>query len=151
MKQYRYLLILLLLASCNTNKHANKTLSEETKLIASYSKMTENNKIEYKIDLFSNKQMYLTAIKNIDKNGRYLRFLSNSEYNSVIKTFKESSFFSFKNSEDTSSCVSTRRFYFTNNNKEKQITVCASSNELKNLEFIMQSFLDRVGWEKISW
>ena len=90
--------IILLLLSCgarNSTKQ-NIALDEETKLIISYSQTsTTGNYPEYTLELFSNRQMYLTASKNLDKEGKYMRILPEKEFNHIIETFTEANFFSF--------------------------------------------------------
>lgn len=147
---------MFLFSSCGTQKKAqqNILLDDETKLIISYHQTTGyGNNPEYKIELFSNRQMFLTASKNLDKEGKFMRLLSEKEYSEIINTFSSSSFFSFKD-EYTSEMLDlpTRYIYFSHDGKEKKIKdYYGSPEELKELEFLVRSFLDRVGWEKLSW
>lgn len=148
---------ILLLWSCGTTKQNTnlESISDETKLVISYNQTSGYNKEtpEYKLELHSNRQMYLTAIKNIDKEGKYLRTLSEKEYNQVVASFNDAHFFKFEDEyTSTMTDLPTRYIYFTDNSKEKKIRdYYGAPEELKELEYLMQSFLDRVGWEKMSW
>jgi hypothetical protein len=124
-------------------------------LIISYNQTCENSteSPEFKIELFTNKQMYLTAIKNLDKEGKFMRMLSEKEYNKVINSFSEARFFKFDNSYIVDqSNESIKYLFFDSNGKQKTVSHQSIVPEgLKELEYMMQSFLDRVGWEKMSW
>ena len=151
-----FTVIVLLLFSCGTQKQAtqNLLLEDETKLIISYSQISgNNNSPEYTIELFSNRQMYLTALKNLDREGKFMRVLPEKEFNQIIDAFVASKFFSF-NDEYLSDTIGlpTRNLYFLHDGKEKKIINYYNvPQELNELELLMQSFLDRVGWEKMSW
>lgn len=151
------MLIVQFLTSCGITK-SNRTSSdsnEKATLLISYSQSAINSTTEpeYSIELYSNKQMYLNGIRNLDKTGKYMRTLSDKEFNSLIQSFNEANFFSF-NDEYTSNTpeLTTRYVYFFNEGKEKKVKDYYGAPEsLKELEYSIQSFLDRVGWEKLSW
>lgn len=152
------LALIIIFSSCKTNKNipdATSQLDQKATLIISYSQTSGYSKDvpEYKMELFSNRQMYLTAIKNLDKNGKYLRTLSQKEYENVIKSFTDSDFFKFQNEYTSESLdLPTRYISFNFDKNEKTIKDYEGAPEaLKELEYLMQSFLDRVGWEKMSW
>lgn len=157
MKQQAIVLIIMLfLSSCGINKSTTSdTLNEETKLLVSYYQTPgfSHDAPEYKLELYSNRQMHLTATKNLDKEGKYLRTLLEKEFNQVINAFDEANFFKFQDEyTSTMTDLPTRYLYFSHNGKEKQVRdYYGAPNEIKELEFLMQSFLDRVGWEKMSW
>ena len=151
-----FFVVMFLLFSCGTQKNAmqNISLEDETSLIISYNQTSgQDNSPEYSIELFSNRQMYLTASKNLDKQGKYMRVLPEKEFNQIIDAFVSSKFFSFKDeyTSDTTD-LPTRFIYFSHDGKEKKIRdYYDAPQEIKELELLMQSFLDRVGWEKMSW
>jgi hypothetical protein len=108
---------------------------------------------EYKIDLYNNRQMFLDAKKNLDKNGKYMRTLSDKEYSQLVDAFRDADFFKFK-AEYTANITDlpTRYITFSYKGEEKKIKdYYGAPEELKELEFMLQSFLDRVGWEKMQW
>ncbi len=108
---------------------------------------------EYTIELFSNKQMYLNGKRNLDKTGKYMRTLSEKEYNQLIQAFIDANFFKFED-EYTAEITDlpTRYLYFSSNGQEKKIRdYYGAPEEIRQLEYNLQSFLDRVGWEKLSW
>ena len=146
----------LLIWSCSSQKQtATNSLEEKTKLVISYSQLNDSisDLPEYTIELYSNRQMYLTASKNMDKQGKYMRTLSEKESDQVIKSFIDANFFKFQ-SEYTRSIEKqpSHILYFSYNGNEKKVKFYDGSNEyLTELEYLMQSFLDRVGWEKMSW
>ncbi len=147
--------LLFVFVSCKTQKSAiADNINEKTQLVIEYSQTAGyGNNPEYEIQLFSNRQMYLTAKKNLDKQGKYMRTLSEKEYNQVINAFKGADFFSFKD-EYTGNITDlpVRYLYFNYNGKEKKIKDYYNTPpELKELEYMIQSFLDRVGWEKLKW
>ncbi len=158
MKQNLYFFItVFFLFSCGTQKKVtqNTSIEEDTKLLISYHQVSGYSKTvpEYTIELYSNRQMYLTAKKNLDKQGKYMRTLPSDEFDEVIKTFVDADFFKFKD-EYTSDMTDlpTRYLYFSYNGQEKKVKDYYEAPEkLKELEFLMRSFLDRVGWEKMSW
>lgn len=157
MKRILYFLAMIfLLFSCGTQKQIKKdvSLEDETKLLISYNQTSDKgNSPEYTIELFSNRQMYLTASKNLDKEGKYMRVLPEKEFNQIIDAFIDSKFFSFKDEyiSDTTDLL-TRYLYFSYNGKEKKVkNYYGAPQKLNDLELFMQSFLDRVGWEKMSW
>jgi hypothetical protein len=144
--------ILVVVISCKTQKQSST--DGKASLVISYSQTAGyGNNPEYEIQLFSNRQMYLTAKKNLDKQGKYMRTLPVNEYNQVIKAFKDADFFSFKD-EYTGNITDlpTKYLYFNHKGKEKKIKDYYNAPEkLKELEYMIQSFLDRVGWEKLKW
>jgi len=152
----QYISILLLFWSCNVSKQAtNSPIEEKTKLIISYNQTSglSQETPEYTIELYSNMQMYLTATKNLDKQGKFMRTLSEKEFNQIIEAFNNAKFFKFE-AEYTSSetDLPTRYLYFSYNGKEKKVIDYQNAPEkLTELEYLMQSFLDRVGWEKMTW
>jgi len=158
MKQLIFLTFtVVLLFSCGTTKQSSQysKLNEEATLVVSYYQTSGLSKQvpEYRIELYSNHQMHLTAIKNLDKEGKFLRSISDKEYEQVIKSFIESNFFKLNNEYTSESLdLPTRYLFFSHNGKEKKIKDYDNTPEdLKELEFLMQSFLDRVGWEKMAW
>ncbi len=150
-------IIILFLLSCGTQKQITQStpIEEDTKLMVSYYQTSSYSKTtpEYTIELYSNRQMYLTATKNLDKEGKFMRTLPANEFNEVIKAFAEADFFKFK--DEYSSLITdlpTRYLYFSYKGQEKKVKDYYDAPEkLKELELLMQSFLDRVGWEKMSW
>jgi hypothetical protein len=159
MKQIGAVLLFTMIAmsSCHFNKKAADTGVEESKssLTIAYYQIPGNNALEpeYSIELFSNKQMVLEAKKNLDKSGKYIRTLSTQEYNQLLQTFVDADFFKF-NTEytDTVSNLPTRYLYFSYQGQEKKVKDYVGAPEtLTQLEYSIQSFLDRVGWEKMSW
>ena len=152
-----FLLSIFLLLSCGTQKSATNVNSheDETVLVISYNQTSGYSKINpvYKIELYSNRQMYLTATKNLNKEGKYLRTISEKEYKQVITSFNSANFFDFEDEyTSTITDLPTHYLYFKSNGKEKKVkNYYGAPEELKELEYLMQSFLDRVGWEKMSW
>ena len=152
----KIIILFLLFWSCSSQKQTtNDALEEKTRLIISYSQLSDSisDFSEYTLELYSNRQMYLTASKNMDKKGKYMRTLSEKESNQVIKSFTDANFFKFQ-SEYLSSVANQpiHLLYFSYNGTEKKVKFYDGSNEnLTELEYLMQSFLDRVGWEKMSW
>lgn len=147
---------ILLLLSCGTQNSTkqNYILNEETKLIISYSQTsTTESYPAYTIELFSNRQMYLTASNNLDKYGKYMRVLSEKEFNQIVKTFNKANIHSFNDEYTSDNKNSPTQFiYFSSNEKEKRIKYHSNSpQEIVDLELLIRSFLDRVGWEKMSW
>lgn len=152
-----FILILIVATGCISNKLAfqKDNPNAGSKLVISYQHAdTTNPKApEYTVELYSNKQMFLYAKKNLDKSGKYMRSLSKAEYEQAVETFIKMDFFKF----DAESCPSeleqpAKYLFFAYQGNEKKIKVCHDSPEgLKELEFSIQSFLDRVGWEKLTW
>lgn len=158
MKQIIYFtLSIFLLFSCGTQKKTLNvnSIEDETVLVISYQQTSTYKNISpvYKIELYSNRQMYLTATKNLNKEGKFLRTLSEAEYNQVLASFNSANFFSFKDEYTTNMTdVPTHYLYYNSNGKEKKVKSYDNApDELQELEYLMQSFLDRVGWEKMSW
>ncbi len=157
MKRAIFLIIAFIgFISCNTQKKAASTTPDETtKLVVSYDQTPGMSKEtpEYTIELYSNRQMYLTAKKNLDKEGKYLRTLTQNEYNQIITAFNNANFFKFQDEYTSPSTdLPTRYLFFSNNGKEKKVKdYDGAPDQLKELELLIQSFLDRVGWEKMSW
>jgi hypothetical protein len=150
------LLIVQLVASCGTTKKSTSADSnEKATLLISYSQSAENSTTEpeYSIELYSNKQMYLNGIRNLDKTGKYMRTLSDKEFNSLIQSFNEANFFDFNDeyTSDTPELVTRYVYFFKDGNEKKVKDYYGAPESLKELEYSIQSFLDRVGWEKLSW
>jgi hypothetical protein len=152
-----FLLFTLFVISCNVTKKAADTELIESKsvLTVAYYQFQGKNALdpEYSIELFSNRQMILEAKKNLDKSGKYMRTLSKDEYDQLLQAFLDAKFFKFKNEySDTISTLPTRYVYFAYQGKEKKVKDYYNAPEtLTQLEYSIQSFLDRVGWEKMSW
>lgn len=158
MRKLLYILFVsFIMLACKTQKNAgsSSTSSEETKLLISYEQTSETNgkSAEYKIELYSNRQMYLNAIKNLDKSGKYMRTVSEKEFNNILASFNKADFFSFNNEYFTdSSDTPVKYLYYTYSGKEKKVKHnVGAPDELTELDFMVQSFLDRVGWEKLAW
>ncbi|MFA6404372.1 MAG: DUF6438 domain-containing protein [Salinivirgaceae bacterium] len=159
MKQIGAVLLFTILAfsSCHVTKETAGTGIDEPKssLTMAYYQTPGNNALdpEYSIELFSNKQMVLEAKKNLDKSGKYMRTLSAQEYKHLLKTFVDADFFKFEPEyTDTVSNLPTRYLYFAYQGHEKKIKDYFGAPEtLTQLEYSIQSFLDRVGWEKMTW
>lgn len=151
------LLISLIAFSCKTQKQASGAvdINEETKLLVSYEQVDENNSgaPEFKIELYSNRQMYLTANKNLDKVGKYMRTVSEKEFKQINKRFSETNFFAYNNEYKTNQTnLPSKYLYYAFEGKQKKILHISGAPEtLIELEYLMQSFLDRVGWEKLVW
>ena len=152
-----FLIIILFLFSCGTQKQTTQmpVIEEETTLLISYYQTSGYSKEtpEYTIELFSNRQMYLTATKNLDKEGKFMRTLPEKEFNMIINTFNDAKFFRFEDEyTSTMTDLPTRYLYFSHNGKEKKVKdYYGAPDKIKELEYLMQSFLDRIGWEKMSW
>lgn len=153
------IILIVLLTSCGTTKkntsNAVKNIDEEAKLVISYLQTSGYNKLapKYEIKLFNNRQMYLDAIRNLDITGKHMRTLSEKEYNALIKAFTDADFFEFEDSYTSDMTdLPSRYLYFCYDGKEKKILdYYGAPEELKELELLVQSFLDRVGWIKMSW
>lgn len=157
MRLFGYLIIFsAVILSCNSNKSiGSDDLGDETKLLIAFEQINSDggNNPDFKIELYSNKQMYLTANKNIDKTGKYLRTVQNKEFNNILEVFTAANFSEFKD-EYTSepSATPIKTLYYYHNGKEKKVKYSVGEPEkINELELLMQSFLDRVGWEKMSW
>lgn len=88
----KYLAICIILWSCSSQKHASKNdLEEKTQLVISFNQLSDSTQDlpEYTLELYSNRQMYLTALKNMDKQGKFMRTLNEKEMNQVIKSFTD--------------------------------------------------------------
>jgi hypothetical protein len=159
MKQIGAVLLFTLIttSSCHVTKKAADSGVEGYKstLTIAYYQTPGNNALdpEYSIELFSNRQMVLEAKKNLDKSGKYMRTLSQPEYDQLIQEFVDADFFKFKTEySDTVSKLPTRYVYFAHQGKEKKVKDYYGAPEtLTQLEYAIQSFLDRVGWEKMTW
>lgn len=148
------LFITLVFTGCKSTETSIGQENEIATIVISYEQKASSapHAPEYKMDVYSNKQMFLNALKNLDKSGKYMRTLSTEEYNQLIKAFSEASFFSYKDEYISDASNSLRSLTFNQNNKSKTITVDKSAPEnLKELELNVQSYLDRVGWSKMSW
>lgn len=151
------LLVALLATACGTQKKTTHR-SDEAKnpeLIISYYQTPgfSPEAPEYKIDLYDNKQMFLDAKKNLDKKGKYMRTLSEKEYQQLVEAFEAANFYDFDD-EYTANITDlpTRYITFSYKGQSKKIKdYYGAPDELKELEFMIQSFLDRVGWEKMQW
>jgi hypothetical protein len=148
---------IVLMVSCGTTKKAatNTPADEKASIVISYYQTTGYSPTapEYTIELYSNKQMYLDGKKNLDKTGKYMRVLSDKEFSQLVQAFVDADFFSLKD-EYTAEITDlpTRYVFFAYNGQEKKIRDYYGAPEnLKALEYSIQSFLDRVGWEKLSW
>lgn len=157
MKKLGYIvLILLAMVACKTQKQTpSSNIDDETTLLVSYeqSNSQSGNVAEYKLEVYSNKQMYLTAIKNLDKNGKYMRTVSDEEMKLIAKNFMEAGFFNLKNEYISEPSENTlKSLYFSNQENTKKVNYNTTApEELTELEFFMQSYLDRVGWVKLAW
>lgn len=146
----------ILWVSCSTFKQGSNSdnPSGDSKMVISY-QLTDSlnqNLPEYTLELYSNRQMFLYAKKNLDKSGKYMRSLSKPEFEQLIETFANSGFLKFETEYCHEGHQQARILYFSYQNESKRIKICSHAPEsLNELEFSMQSFLDRVGWEKLTW
>jgi hypothetical protein len=151
------LFIIVVITSCKVTRKTTETGIDEPKstLTIAFYQTSGNNALdpEYSIELFSNKQMVLEAKRNLDKSGKYMRTLSTNEYKQLLQAFVNADFFEFKTEyTDTVSNLPTRYLYFAHEGQEKKVKDYSGAPEtLTQLEYSIQSFLDRVGWEKMTW
>lgn len=152
------LFLVLFIIGCNITKNSadSDMMDNKSILTIGYYQMPGNNAMdpEYSIELFSNRQMILEAKKNLDKNGKFMRTLSQTEYDQLIQAFVDAKFFKYKAeyTNDTIANLPTRFVYFAYEGKEKKVKDYYQAPEtLTQLEYSIQSFLDRVGWEKMTW
>ncbi len=136
-------------------KSTQTSTNEKAKLVISYYQTPGYSPVapEYKLELYNNKQMYLTAMKNLDKEGKYMRTLSKDEYNQIIEAFSDASFFDFKDEyTDNITDLPTRYIQFTHKGQSKKIKdYYGAPQELKALELMVRSYLDRIGWSEMTW
>lgn len=159
MRIVKIIIITFMIAACNNSKQVIKNkpvnLNEQASMVLSYAQNPGNTDQipEYEIKLFSNRQMYLDAKRNLDVEGKYMRTLNEREYNNLVNAFVQANFFHFQDSYTADMTnLPTRYLYFNHNNTEKKILdYCGAPKELKELELLVQSFLDRIGWVKMSW
>lgn len=160
LKSLKYICFLvaafLFIVSCKTTKTAATfDVNQKASLVISYYQTPGYSKTnpEYTIELFSNRQMFLTATKNLDKDGKHMRTLSKEEYNQIIDAFVDANFFNFKDEyTDNITDLPTRYISFTHKGKTKKIKdYYGAPEQLQELEFMVRSYLDRVGWSKMSW
>ncbi len=152
-----FILILTVVTGCITNKQSSDKESpgSSSKLVISYQHSDSSNSQipDYTVELYSNKQMFLYAKKNLDKSGKYMRSLSKSEYDQLIEAFLHMGFFKIEVATCPSAADHLAKYlFFAYQGNERKIKWCNDSSEaLNELEYSIQSFLDRVGWEKLTW
>lgn len=156
--KFSFLLIVIFafFASCKTsNNSVGVNNNDSISLVISYYQTPGHSptKPEFKIELYSNKQMFLTASKNLDRKGKFMRTLTQEEFDQIISAFIDAKFFKFNNKyTDTISNLPTRYIEFNHNGKSKKIEdYYGAPVALSELELMVKSYLDRVGWSKISW
>ncbi|MBI9066340.1 MAG: hypothetical protein JEZ09_03540 [Salinivirgaceae bacterium] len=157
MRILQIIIVLFLFMACGTTKQAAQTnlLDEDAKVVISYKQTMGRNLMAplYEIELYSNKQMFLNAQKNLDVEGKYMRTLTEKEYNQLIEVFTEADFFNFEDFYISKMRdLPSRYLYFSYDGKEKKVHDYDDAPEkLKELEYFVQSYLDRVGWIKMAW
>lgn len=156
----KYFIMLVLVfasfASCKTKQTAiDDNGNEKVTLVISYYQTPGYSKTapEYTIELFSNRQMHLTATKNLDKEGKYMRRLTKEEYKYLIEAFVDADFFDLKDEyTDNITDLPTRYISFSHDGKSKKIKdYYGAPEKLGELELMVRSYLDRVGWSKMTW
>lgn len=159
MKKVIYIVSLILTVflfnNCKSTKESTNQNTESATIVISYYQTPGFSPAapEYTIEVYNNKQMFLIAKKGLDVEGRYMRTLSKEEYNQLITSFDNSSFFEFKD-EYTNNITDlpTRFISYTKEGKTKKVKDYYGAPEsLKELELILQSYLDRAGWTKMTW
>lgn len=107
----------------------------------------------YTIEVYNNFQMFLSAEKNLAIEGRYMRTLTKEEYKQLINAFVDASFFDFEDEyTSTITDLPTQYISFFYEGKSKVIKdYHGAPNSLGELELMVRSYLDRVGWSKMSW
>lgn len=151
-----FLLSALLLTNCKSTETINSdTESEIATVIIAYEQNAgnEHHSPEYKIEVYTNQQMFLNGIKNIDKEGKYMRTLSKEEYSQLIKAFMNARFFDFEDIYGNMDTTKSKQLLtFKYHDKSKTVNDFNEAPEaLTELEFLIKSYLDRVGWSKMSW
>ncbi len=139
----------------NMQTASTDKVDEKAKVVISYYQTSGYSPVapEYKIELYSNKQMYLTATKNLDKEGKFIRTLTKEEYKQLIDAFTDASFFDFEDEyTDNITDLPTRYIQFAHKGQSKKIKdYYGAPEELKALELMVRSYLDRIGWSKMTW
>jgi len=105
----------------------------------------------YEMQLLDNRVMLLDARKNMDKSGKYHLVLTKEDFQFVVNAFIDSHFFDFQD-EYVADITDLPSMYLTFNfeGKSKKVRDYYGAPEsLKELELIVQSYLDRVGWQKV--
>lgn len=156
--KYFAVLVLMLASflSCKTTKNSiGNDGNENATLVISYYQTPGYSKStpEYTIELYNNRQMHLIATKNLDKEGKYMRRLTKEEYSQIVSAFDDADFFDFKDEyTDNITDLPTRYISFTYEGKSKKIKdYYGAPEKLGELELMVRSYLDRVGWSKMNW
>jgi hypothetical protein len=108
---------------------------------------------DYVLKLYNNRQMHLEANRNIDKNGLFFRTLSEKEYDQVIETFEAARLEDMKGKVNVvDSSRIKRKIIVEQNGDTFDVVICDSTpSEIVELELVLKSFLDRVGWNQSKW
>lgn len=150
-----FTLFMTFLVGCKTTNNVANNDNEKASLVISYYQTPGYSKTapEYTIELYSNRQMHLIATKNLDKEGKYIRRLTKEEYKQLVDAFVDADFFDFKDEyTDNITDLPTRYISFTHNGKSKKIKdYYGAPEKLGELELMVRSYLDRVGWSKMTW
>lgn len=142
----------LLITGCISNDAVKQGTGDGERVIYLYKTPCYGNTCpSYEIELLDNKVMFLTPKAMMTLKGKYQRVLTKAEYQQLVNAFINADFFDFEE-EYTSNITDlpTTYIYFSFNGKSKKVKDYHGAPEgLKELELMMMSFLDRVGWEKV--
>lgn len=142
---------LFLITGCVSNDVVKNGTGEGVRVIYMYKTPCYGNTCaSYELELLDNRTMYLIPREMMSFEGRYKRILSEAEYKQLVNAFINVDFFKFEK-EYMSSTLDLPTTYLSFSYKGNELKVkdyAGGPEELTELEYMMMSFLDRVGWEK---
>lgn len=143
------LLSILLLLSFTISCKPQKLPPEE--LIISLEKTPCLGPCEvYKMEIFSSGLTKFSGLSNHRMIGNYTAYLKPEELNEIIKKFRESNFFDFKDQyTGKMKDLPTTYLYFKNQSREKTIQdYFDAPTQLKELEQVVENLIPILQWKK---
>ncbi|MCH8331339.1 MAG: hypothetical protein IH946_08145 [Bacteroidetes bacterium] len=149
MKYLIYSCVFMLLIACGVFKGNNS--SNESTLIELKKTSCRGQCPVYTIIIYTTGKMTYKGEKNVEKQGRYEKKMSEEGIEKLIKTFKAAKFWDFKD-EYTSRITDlpTTFISFSNKGKTKKIRdYHGAPEELKALEKMIEDIANAEGWSNI--
>lgn len=126
--------------------------AQSSKLVTSYTKTRCMGSCPaFRVEVYANGKAFYSGEYNVERMGRWIAVLSNSELEEIKSIFETYDFLSFQDRYYTeiSDLPTIQIEYDTDVEKKKVLDYYGAPQELKQLELELETLIDRINWEEV--